>query len=94
MKSRRSNNSDKIVKERVINNAKIFLEGNLTVREVAKITRVSKSTVHDDLKVKLKKIDGLLYQKVLEQLDNNKQVRHIRGGLATKNKYQKLKSTL
>lgn len=90
MKSRRSDNLDKIVKERVLNNAKIFLDGMLTVREVAKITKVSKSTVHDDLKVKLEKIDSCLYQKVSEQLEHNKQVRHIRGGLATRKKYKNI----
>ena len=48
---------DENIKKRVLKNAKLFLENYLTVRKVAVITRVSKSTVHDDLKNKLKDIN-------------------------------------
>jgi putative DeoR family transcriptional regulator (stage III sporulation protein D) len=78
---------DENIKKRVLKNAKLFLENYLTVRKVAAITRVSKSTVHDDLKNKLKDINYGMYLDVLKLLSYNKEVRHIRGGLATKNKY-------
>lgn len=79
---------DERIKKRVLKNAKLFLENYLTVRKVASISKVSKSTVHNDLTIKLKEIDYELYSEVIKQLSYNKEVRHIRGGLATKIKYQ------
>ena len=60
------------------------------MRAAAKQFGVSKSTVHKDVSERLKKIQPQLYPKVKEILDINKQERHIRGGLATKLKYQRL----
>lgn len=77
------------IEERVIREANVFLNNCMTVREVAKLTNVSKSTVHKDLGERLYYINKDLYQKVRSLLDYNKQVRHIRGGLATKRKYEK-----
>ena len=73
---------------RVINIANLIIEGKRTVREVAKIIGYSKSTVHNDITTKLKYIDFDLYLQVREILDYNKKIRHIRGGEATKLKYQ------
>ncbi|HIT43577.1 TPA: sporulation transcriptional regulator SpoIIID [Candidatus Avacholeplasma faecigallinarum] len=75
------------LKERVIKTAHLMLDGRRTVREVAKIVGFCKSTVHYDLTNRLKEIDYQLYLKIRELLDYNKNVRHIRGGQATKNKY-------
>lgn len=78
---------DNSIEERVICLSNIFLSNCATVREVAKLTGYSKSTVHKDLNERLYYINEDLYQKVRELLDYNKGVRHIRGGLATKRKY-------
>lgn len=76
------------VDERVIRIAYLMLDGNRTVREVAKMIGFSKSTVHHDLTTRLKELDYGLYMKIRDLLDYNKKIRHIRGGEATKQKYQ------
>ncbi len=73
---------------RVIKMANLMLEKRRTVREVAKIIGYSKSTVHYDLTTKLKYIDYKLYIEVKKLLEYNKKIRHLRGGQATKLKYQ------
>jgi len=72
---------------RAITIANLMLDGKRTVREVAKLVRYSKSTVHYDLTTRLIDIDPELYDKVRDLLDYNKKIRHIRGGEATKLKY-------
>ena len=64
-----------------------MIENRTTVRAAAKQFGVSKSTVHKDLTERLEKIDPALYQQVRQLLDRNKAERHIRGGMATKEKY-------
>lgn len=76
------------VDNRVIRIAYLMLDGKRTVREVAKMVGFSKSTVHHDLTTRLKDLDYNLYTKVRDLLEYNKKVRHIRGGEATKLKYQ------
>ncbi len=61
-----------------------------TVRAAAEVFSVSKSTVHADVASRLKKIDFDLWLKVGEVLKENKATRHIRGGMATKEKYNKI----
>lgn len=61
-----------------------------TVRQTAKAFSVSKSTVHTDVAHRLRDIDGELWLKVRAVLEENKQTRHIRGGMATREKYKKL----
>ena len=73
--------------ERAILLAQFMLEQNTTVRGVAKHFGISKSTVHKDLSEKLIHLNPALYQQVRILLDQNKAERHIRGGLATKQKY-------
>lgn len=77
------------VNNRVIRVANLMLEGNKTVREVAKLVGFSKSTVHHDITTKLLDLDYDLYSKVRDLLDYNKKIRHIRGGEATRLKYLK-----
>ena len=60
-----------------------------TVRATAKKFNISKSTVHKDVSVRLKKVDFNLYIKVNKILEQNKKERHIRGGIATRKKYKK-----
>lgn len=64
-----------------------IVENNATVRGTAKKFGVSKSTVHKDVTERLSKVNHSLYLEVKKVLDINKQERHIRGGMATKEKY-------
>jgi len=75
------------VDERVICLGEYISEHKATVRSAAKKFNVSKSTVHKDVAERLKKIDPVLYKEVKEVLEINKAQRHIRGGLATRQKY-------
>lgn len=68
-----------------------ILDNNSTIRKTASEFGISKSTVHIDVSHKLKILDYELYKKVKIILDKNFKERNIRGGLATKNKYEKLK---
>ena len=65
------------------------IETGCTVRTAAKQFGISKSTVHKDLSQRLPKCNKILYEKVRKVLDTNLKERHIRGGMATKSKYQK-----
>ena len=65
-----------------------MIETGATVRSAASHFGLSKSTVHKDLSQRLKQYNYALYLQVRQVLDLNKQERHIRGGMATKRKYQ------
>lgn len=65
-----------------------MIETNATVRSCAKHFGISKSTVHKALTERLRQCNHTLYVQVREVLDKNKQERHIRGGMATKRKYE------
>ena len=67
-----------------------LVEHNMTVRGVAKEFGISKSTVHKDVTVTLKKVNRSLYLQVKRVLEKNKMERHLRGGEATKKKYESL----
>lgn len=82
--------NNKIYK-RIKEEVKYILNDNITIREIAKIMKVSKSTVHKDLHERLYDIDKDLYKKVDNILQEHIKIRHINGGLATKLKYQKLR---
>ncbi|MGN0242554.1 MAG: sporulation transcriptional regulator SpoIIID [Lachnospiraceae bacterium] len=75
------------IEKRAVLLAKYIIEQNATVRQAAKQYGVSKSTVHKDVAERLKEIDPLLAQETRAVLDINKSERHIRGGLATREKY-------
>ena len=75
-------------KQRCIMLGNYIVEHNSTVRETATVFGVSKSTVHKDITEKLKRADKELWQKVRKILEKNKQERHLRGGQATKKKYE------
>ena len=76
------------IDERVLNIAEFILERRETVRGAAAHFGCSKSTVHKDLSQRLPGCNKHLYNQVRHILDNNKAERHIRGGLATKRKYE------
>ncbi len=78
-------------KERCEILAKYLVDAETTVRDTAKRFGVSKSTVHKDIKEKLKYVNPSLYDEARKILDKNKLERHIRGGIATKLKYQNIK---
>lgn len=77
-----------IVEERAVELAEYMIGSGATVRKAAKKFGISKSTVHKDVSERLKYIDPQLYKQVKDVLETNKAQRHIRGGLATRKKYQ------
>lgn len=74
---------------RIKKEASYMIKTKETVREIAKIFKVSKSTVHKDLHERLRNIDYNLYLEVNDILKYHAQIRHIRGGESTKKKYLK-----
>lgn len=77
------------INERVIKEAHYILETGYTIREIAQVFRVSKSTVHKDLQERLLTLDPKIHQAVEEVLDYHTCIRHIRGGESTRKKYLK-----
>lgn len=77
--------------ERAVSLAQYIIENNTTVRQTAKKFNISKSTVHKDVSERLKTINEALHIQVKHVLEQNKSERHIRGGLATKSKYERLR---
>lgn len=75
------------IEERVLNIAEYIIENGTTVRDAARKFRISKSTVHKDITERLLSINPSLAGEVRKVLDVNKQERHIRGGMATREKY-------
>lgn len=73
--------------KRVIDEADYILKTNKTVREIASVFNVSKSTVHKDLQERLLLIDENKHKKVNEILQYHTKIRHIRGGVSTKLKF-------
>lgn len=78
------------IEERAIALANYIVEQNATVRQAAKQFGISKSTVHKDVTERLLQINPSLAAQARQVLDVNKSERHIRGGLATKEKYMHL----
>ena len=76
------------IEDRACELAVYIIETGATVRTVAQHFGISKSTVHKDLSQRLPQYNKLLYQQVRQVLDMNKAQRHIRGGMATRKKYQ------
>ena len=79
-----------IVEERAVELGEYIVENKTTVRATAKKFGISKSTVHSDVSSRLRKTNPSLYNEVRKVLDTNKAQRHIRGGQATKEKYNNL----
>lgn len=75
------------IEERAIEVANYIIEQNATVRQTAKKFGISKSTVHKDVTERLEEIDPALAKRARVVLDVNKSERHIRGGMATREKY-------
>ena len=77
-----------IYDERTLEVAKHIASTGTTVRDAAKHFGISKSTIHKDMTSRLPDIDAVLFEDVRKILDINKAERHLRGGLATKEKYK------
>lgn len=77
------------IEERIIKCAEYIVETGCTVRTCSARFGISKSTVHKDVSERLRLIDKDLYEEVREVLEKNLSERHIRGGIATKTKYQR-----
>ena len=81
----------KPLEERACELAVYIIETGATVRSAAKYYHISKSTVHKDISQRLQSYNPALYDQVRQVLERNKQERHIRGGLATRDKYLGMK---
>jgi len=79
---------DDMIDQRACELAVYMIETGATVRNTAQKFGISKSTVHKDLQTRLPRYNRVLYDQVRTVLDTNKSERHIRGGMATKRKYQ------
>lgn len=82
------------IKKRVLEEADYMIHTKETVREMSKIFRVSKSTVHKDLHERLEVLDRKKYEQVTNIMNEHIEIRHIKGGESTKKKYLKLRKTL
>lgn len=78
---------DRYICDRVISESNYIIETNKTIREVAEIFGVSKSTVHNDIRKRLFVIDSEMYEKVSNILEYHIDIKHIRGGESTKRKF-------
>ncbi len=79
-----------LIIKRVLDEANYMLDTKETIRQIATIFNVSKSTVHKDLHERLKEINFELFEQIDDILKYHIDVRHIRGGQSTKKKYKKL----
>ena len=75
------------IEERAVEVACYIIETRATVRQAAKKFGISKSTVHKDVTERLVQVNPSLAAEARKVLDVNKSERHIRGGLATREKY-------
>ena len=75
------------IEERAVEIAKYIIDNNATVRQTAKQFGISKITVHKDVTERLSQVNPTLAREARKVLDVNKSERHIRGGLATREKY-------
>ena len=78
------------IEERTVQIAEYIISTKCTVREAARKFGISKSTVHKDITERLGRINPQLAKESRDILLENKKERHIRGGLATREKYKRL----
>ena len=77
------------IRKRVLDLSTYILESQATVRQAAGVFGVSKSTVHKDLTERLPRISREMARQVKRVLEKNKAERHLRGGEATRRKYDR-----
>lgn len=78
------------IRKRVLDISQYIVETKATVRQAAMMFGVSKSTVHKDVTERLPRVNKELSKRVKRVLDKNKAERHLRGGEATRKKYQRV----
>ena len=78
---------NRIISNRVLEEANYIIKTKKTVREIAKVFKMSKSTIHKDLHERLREVNIDLYNEVSEILKYHTDIRHIRGGESTRLKY-------
>lgn len=76
------------IRHRCVRLGELLIETGETVRVLAKMTGYSKSTVHKDLTERLFLVNEQLANDVKEILAYHKSIRHLRGGEATRKKWQ------
>ncbi|HHU30303.1 MAG: sporulation transcriptional regulator SpoIIID [Bacillota bacterium] len=81
------------IEQRVLEISNYILETGATVRQVAKVFGVSKSTVHKDVTERLPYINRYIAREVRAILEKNKAERHLRGGEATRRKYMEIEKS-
>lgn len=79
------------VEERSVMLARHMIATGDTVRRTAKLFGISKSTVHKDVSQTLERVNHALYLQTQKVLEQNKNERHIRGGIATREKFRREK---
>ena len=79
------------IEERAVEIAHYIIETKATVRQTAKKFGISKSTVHKDVTERLEVINPGLAGEIRKVLDVNKAERHLRGGMATREKYSHMR---
>ena len=78
---------NKNIINRTLKESEYILKTKKTIREIAKVFGVSKSTVHKDLSNRLLEIDANLCNQIKQILKQHIDTRHIKGGEATRNKF-------
>ena len=78
---------EKHIIDRVIEEGKYIIDTGKTVREMALVFGISKSTIHKDLRDRLVEIDTNMYNMVSNILQYHTDIRHIRGGESTRRKF-------
>ncbi len=78
---------DNRIIQRIIEEGNYIVKTGKTVREMALVFHVSKSTIHKDLSDRLLEVDAELYRKVSSILQYHADIRHIRGGESTRRKF-------
>lgn len=81
---------DKYMIERIHAEANQIINTKMTIREIAKIFGISKSTVHKDLNERLLELDAKKHEEIKQIFQEHIEIRHIRGGESTRKKYMKL----
>ena len=79
------------IEKRVIRLAEYIVNHGATVRQTARVFGVSKSTVHKDMETRLPQLSSALTREVAQVFAKNKAERHLRGGEATRRRYERMR---
>ena len=79
------------IERRVLAEAEYIVRHGATVRQTAVVLGVSKSTVHKDMETRLSQLSQSLMKEVSAVFARNKAERHLRGGEATRRRYEQMR---